>query len=95
MTIVIATTVTTTTIIIEIEIMIMMVMVMVLLINNSSDSDFECHFLNCYFLKSFCMIRPFFFQFHPLIFSFLEIRLHDFYRFDASSLMTWVMGLKS
>jgi hypothetical protein len=92
----ITTTTTTiiTTIIMTVVIIIIVIMIVSPIINNS-DGDFDLYFLNCYFLKSFCMIRPFFFQFHPLIFSFLEIRLHDFYRFDASSLMTWVMGLKS
>jgi hypothetical protein len=50
-------------IIIIIVIVIVIVIMMVLLINNNSDSDFDPYFLNCYFLKSFCMIRIIFFNF--------------------------------
>jgi hypothetical protein len=50
-------------IIIIIIIIIVIVIMMVLLINNNSDSDFDPYFLNCYFLKSFCMIKIIIFNF--------------------------------
>ena len=40
-------------------VVIMIVIVMIFLINNSSDSDFDHYFLNCYVLKKNCMNRFF------------------------------------
>ena len=75
-------------------VIIIIIIVMVLLINNSCDSDFDSHFLNCYFLKFSCMIEIFFFHVHHLIFNLLGIELHGFSRFDTLSLMTRVTSLK-
>ena len=72
--------------------MMIIVIVMILLINNCCGSDFDPYFLNCNFLKFFCMIRIFFSQFHHLIFIFLKIKFHGFSKLDALSLMTRVMS---
>jgi hypothetical protein len=65
---------------------------MVLLINNSCDSNSDHHFLNCYFKKKIVWLN-FFFQFLLLIFNFIKIKLYNFSRLGASSLITQVTNL--
>jgi hypothetical protein len=66
---------------------------MVLLINNSYDSNSDHHFLNCYFLKKKFVWLNFFSQFLLLIFNFIKIKLYNFSRLGASSLITQVTNL--
>jgi hypothetical protein len=45
---------------ISLPLLLQIIIIMISLINNSCDSDFDPYFLNCYFLKFFCVIRIFF-----------------------------------
>ena len=76
-----------------IVVIMIIVIVMISFINNSCYSDLDSNFLNCYFLKFFCVIRFFFFNF-IIFFFFIEIEFHDFSRLDASCLITRITSLK-
>jgi hypothetical protein len=52
-----------------IVVIMIIVIVMISFINNSCYSDLDSNFLNCYFLKFFCVIRFFFFNFIIYFFS--------------------------
>jgi hypothetical protein len=91
------TTTTTTTIITTIIMTVVIIIIVIMIVSpiiNNSDGDFDLYFLNCYFLKSFCMINSFFW-FHHLIFNFLEFGLRDFSKLGVSSWKTRITGLKS